>query len=100
MYFGPPPPPTRRPPPSQHVGLRLLNQDGRQFVRRIHCLTAHIPIWTNIAADYITWEARRQKMGGEGMGERGRGRGKEEGGGAHGSPLAEDNEQLAKKKKN
>lgn len=39
---------------------------------------AHIPIWTNIAADYITWEARRQKIGGGNGGEKegpgGRGR--------------------------
>lgn len=31
----------------------------------------HIPFWTDIAADYITWEARRQGRGVEGAMEAG-----------------------------
>lgn len=69
------------PPPSQHVGLRLLNQGGRQFVRSRHCLMVLIPIWMDIAADYITWEARRWKMGGGDGGRR-----SQEEGGRWGSP--------------
>lgn len=56
----------------------------------------HIPIWTDIAADYITWEARRQKMGGWGGVVAGGAGRKEKGGEAHSSLLAEDNGQLEK----